>query len=391
MRIYIFAICCLFVLNPAFAEYKTAAKSAFLVDAVSGAVIADKAGDELMPPSSMVKMMTLAVTFDAIREGRIKLTDSLTVSANADYKNPTWATASKICLTRGQQITVTDAILGTIVMSGGDAAVVLAEKLAGGEREFVTQMQHRAREIGMRQSTFGNVSGLPHPDNLMTSRELAVLADYLINTHADLYHFFGTRRFEFGGYKDEWCKEWGRTKTMNYNKLLFIMPGADGLKTGSTRDGGYGMTASAKRGERRLIAVINGFKAKNHDQLAAETKKLLEYGFNTTTTRVFYKSGDEITRVPLWYGRQIDVAATVARPFAITLAKGTDTAGLRLVARYDEPVAAPVSRGEKIGEIIAELDGRIISRAPLVAKDKVGRTHFIGRIVQNIKIIFGVK
>jgi D-alanyl-D-alanine carboxypeptidase (penicillin-binding protein 5/6) len=391
MKKLLFVLCSLLFAVAAHAEFNTTAKSAFLIDASSGAVIVNKAGDELMPPSSMLKLMTLAVAFDAIKDGQLKMNDMLTVSENADYKNPVWKTASKICLGRGQKISVSDAIAGIIVMSGGDAAVVMAERIAGNEHNFTTLMLKRARAIGMRESTFGNVSGLPHPENMMTSRELAVLANYLIDKHPDLYHLFATRRFEFSGYSNEWCKEWGRSKTMNYNKLLFIMPGADGLKTGSTDIGGYGMTASAKRGERRLIGVINGLKAKDHNALAREMKRLLEHGFDTTANRVFYQSGDEIVRIPLWYGRKKDVAATVLKPFAVTLPKGSTTAGLRVLARYDAPFPAPVRPGDKIGEIIAEMDGRVISRAPLVAKDKVGRTIFIGRIAQNIKIILGRK
>ncbi|MDR1207015.1 MAG: D-alanyl-D-alanine carboxypeptidase [Rickettsiales bacterium] len=394
MKKLLFAICCLIfagsVENSAHAEFSTPAKSAFLIDATSGVVIVNKAGDELMPPSSMLKLMTLAVTFDAIKGGRLKMTDQLTVSENADYKKTLWKTASKICLVRGQKISVADAVTGTIVMSGGDAAVVLAERIAGSERNFTDLMLKRARAIGMRESTFGNVSGLPHPDNLMTSRELATLAAYLVDNHPEFYHLFATRRFEFGGYKNEWCVTWGAQHTVNYNKLLFIMPGAEGLKTGHTDGGGYGMAATAKHGDRRLIGVINGMRARDHNALAKEMKRMLEHGFDTTANRVFYRPGDDIVRVPLWYGRKKDVVATVAKPFAVTLAKGANTAGLRVLARYDEPFAAPVRQGGKVGEIIAELNGRVIARAPLVAKDKVGRTIFVSRIIQNLKIVFGM-
>ncbi|MDR1361213.1 MAG: D-alanyl-D-alanine carboxypeptidase [Rickettsiales bacterium] len=368
--------------------FNTAAKSAYLIDQQSGAELFAKSADEMMPPSSMLKLMTLAVAFDAIKSGDLKMTDKLTVGENADYKNPNWRDASKICLVRGQTISVNDAIMGTIVLSGGDAALVLAEKLAGTESAFTVKMQARAREIGMPNSVFGNATGLPDPNNLMTSRELARLAQYLIETHPDLYPLFAARRFEFNDYKADWCRDWGKSHTVNYNKLLFIMPGADGLKTGHTADGGYGMVASAKLGGRRLIGVINGFKGKGHDALAAEMKKLLNHGFESTSNRVFYNPGDKILEIPVWYGRKKTAIATVAKTFAITLNRGESAAGLRVLARYTEPLPAPIAKGTPVGEIIAEINGHIVARAPLVAAERVRKTQLIGRIIWNLKVIF---
>lgn len=377
----------LFVCMPAFAEFDTKAKSAFLMDFDSGAEIVSKDADTLMPPSSMLKLMTLAVLFDEIRAGHIGLDDKLIVGKNADYKNPIWYPASKICLSEGQEITVRDAILGIIVLSGGDASVVVAEKLAGSENAFTEKMQSKARAVGMSQSTFGNASGLPHENNLMTSRELATLAYHLIADYPDLYPMFATKRFEFGDYQTDWCRDWGRTHTVNYNKLLFIMPSADGLKTGHTDQGGYGMVASAVSGGRRLIGVINGFKAKGHDALAAEMKKLLTHGFSTTMTHIFYRPGDDVVSVPVWYGRQDSVMATVGETFAVTSAKDKGITGVRVLARFNEPVAAPVSAGDIIGEIIAERDGVVIKRANLIARDKISRVQFFARVWQNIKVI----
>lgn len=371
------------------AEFTTNARSAFLIDYDSGAEIISKNADTLMPPSSMIKLMTLAVLFDEIKAGRINMDDRITVGENADYNQPQWYPASKICLVRGQTITVRDLILGLIVLSGGDASVVVAEKLAGNENEFTKMMQAKAREIGMPQSTFGNASGLPNPNNLMTSRELATLAMHIIGDYPDIYPMFATKRFEFGEHKTDWCREWGRTHTMNYNKLLFIMPGADGLKTGHTDNGGYGMVASSVIGGRRLVGVINGFNGRGHDALAAEMKKMLNHGYATTTTRVFFRPGDKIAEIPVWYGRQDTVVATVDKTFAITTPKQDSNNGIRVLARYNEPIAAPVGRGDVVGEIIAEQNGNVIARAPLVAASRVSKTQFVGRIIKNIRVIFG--
>lgn len=371
------------------ADFSTNARSAYLIDMQSGAEIVDKAAGELMAPSSMLKLMTLAVTFDALKNGELTMDQQLTVSENADYKNPTWAPASKICLVRGQRVSVSDLIMGLIVMSGGDAGVVVAEHLSGSESAFTQRMQDMARKIGMPQSTFGNVSGLPNPNNLMTSRELGTLAQYIINEYPEYYPLFASKRFHFDKYESEWCADWGRTHTVNYNKLLFIMPNADGLKTGHTDDGGYGMVASAVSGGRRLVGVINGLNAKNHDALAREMKKLLDYGFTNTRNHVFYNAGANIIEIPVWYGRKPAVVATVDKPFAVTLPAKTDTSSLRVIARYNAPARAPIAAGDTLGEIIAELDGRAIARAPLIASEKVGKVQFISRIIRNIKYIFG--
>jgi D-alanyl-D-alanine carboxypeptidase (penicillin-binding protein 5/6) len=373
--------------TPAFAEYKTKAKSAFLLDYDSGAEIVSKSADELMPPSSMLKLMTLAVLFDGVKSGQISLDDRFPVGKNADYQDPVWYPASKICLSAGQDISVRDLILGLIVLSGGDASVVVAEKLAGTEEKFTDMMTAKARAIGMPLSTFGNASGLPNDRNLMTSRELATLAYHIISDYPDLYPMFATRRFEFGEYKTDWCRDWGKTHTVNYNKLLFIMPGADGLKTGHTDKGGYGMVASATAGGRRLIGVINGFHGKGHDALAAEMKSLLTHGFNTTTTKVFYRPGDDVTAVPVWYGRNGTVMGTVDRTFAITTPKESSLNGVRVLARYTDPMPAPIHAGDVLGEVIAERDGNVVARTNLIAKNNVGRVRFFARVWRNIVVM----
>ena len=390
MKKNLIAILLTVITTAANAGFQTRAKSAFLIDYDSGVEIVAKNADVLMPPSSMIKLMTLAVLFDEIEKGNLTLDSVLTVGKNADYNRPEWYPASKICLVAGQAISVRDLILGIIVLSGGDASVVVAEHIAGSENAFTGKMTEMARDIGMEQSTFGNASGLPDPNNLMTSRELAMLANHLISEHSELYPMFGTKRFEYDGHQTDWCREWGRTHTLNYNKLLFNMRGADGLKTGHTADGGYGMVASAKVGGRRLIGVINGFNGKGHDALAAEMKKLLEYGYQNTSGKVFFDAGEKITEIPVWYGVKPTVVATVAKPFAVTVDKQDGLKNIRVLARYDEPIAAPVRAGDVVGELIAEQNGRVIARAPMIAQNKVRKTILFGRVFKNIKVLLGL-
>jgi len=387
LRKFIAFIMCFCVANAWAADFSTKAASAYLVDYDSGDKIFSKNADVLMPPSSMLKLMTLTVLFDEIKYGRLKMDDVLTVSENADYKNPLWYPASKMCLVSGQKITVKDAILGIIVLSAGDASVTVAEHIAGTETRFSELMQKKANEIGMEKSTFGNASGLPHENNLMTTQELATLAKYIIDEYPDIYPLFATKRFEFTDTKTDWCRDWTHTHTMNYNRLLFSMPGADGLKTGHTDNGGYGMVASAKVGGRRLIGVINGFRGKGHDALAEEMKKLLNHGYKTTKTKVFYRTGDVLLNVPVWYGRYPTVEATVNENVAITLPKDYQLKNIRVLARYDEPVAAPVKAGQQIGEIVIENNGDVVKRIPMVAKNKVRKIQLFGRVFKNISVL----
>lgn len=371
----------------AYADFQTKAKSAFLVDFNSGAEIVVHNADTLMPPSSMIKLMTLAVLFDEIKAGHISMNDRFVVSKNADYQNPFWYPASKICLSAGQDISVRDLIAGIIVLSGGDGAVVVAEKLAGTEDNFTNLMQKKAREIGMPLSTFGNSSGLPNPTNLMTSRELATLAKHIISEYPDIYPMFKEKRFEFSDYKSDWCRDWGKSHTLNYNKLLFIMPGADGLKTGHTNDGGYGMVASANVSGRRLIGVINGFHGSGHDALASEMKKLLNYGYTNTINRVFYDADTEIIKIPTWYGKQEYVIATIDKPFAITFNKDENMDDLRIIAQYDNPIPAPITKGDVIGTLIAQKNGHEVAKTNLIAKEDVNRIRFFSRLFKNISVI----
>ena len=373
------------------ANFETKAKSAYLIDYDSGQEIVSKNADVLMPPSSMLKLMTLTVLFDAIKSGDLKMDDFLTVSENADYKNPLWYPASKMCLVTGQQITVKDAILGIIVLSAGDASVTVAEKLAGSESKFTELMQKKAHEIGMIQSSFGNASGLPHENNLMTSKELAMLARYIIDEYPDIYPMFATKRFEFTDTKTDWCRDWNHAHTMNYNKLLFLMPGADGLKTGHTDEGGYDVVASSKIGGRRLIGVINGFRGKGHDGLAEEIKKLLNYGYKNTQTKVFYHSGDTLLKIPVWYGRKAEVEITTNENVAITLPKDYSLKNIRVLARYEEPIAAPIKAGQTVGEVVIENDGDIVKRIPLIAKERIKKIQFFGRVIKNISVMLGGK
>ncbi|MDR1826611.1 MAG: D-alanyl-D-alanine carboxypeptidase [Rickettsiales bacterium] len=357
------------------------AKSYYLVDFQSGQAIVSKSADDLMIPASMIKLMTAELAFDALRSGKISMNTKLITPKNADHKNPALLSASKVCLSEGQVITVEDALTGLLVVSGGDAAITLAEKLGGSEEAFVQMMTERARKIGMEYTSFGNSSGLPDVNNLSTSRELAILADHIIRTYPEYLYFFRTRRFEFVNPITDFCRAWAKSHAINYNKLLFIMGGADGMKTGHTVKGGYGMVATANRKNRRLIAVINGMNAKGHDPLALEAKRLLEYGYENTFNREIKSEAV----VPVWYGRKPEVIARTKRPFILTLKNGTDLDALRVSAFVSNDISAPLAAGEEVGLIVATLDGVEIKSDKLYAVEDVPRIRFFGRILRNIR------
>src|SRR5437588_983271 len=225
------------------------APTAILIEASSGSVLFEKNADELRAPSSMMKLMTAEVVFHAIKQGEVKLTDEYRVSENAWRKGGAPSGGSTMFAAIHSKIPVDDLLHGAIIQSGNDACMVLAEGIAGNERTFAEMLTKRARELGLTQSTFANSNGLPDPGNKMTVRELAKLARHIIQTYPDFYKLFGEREFT-----------WNKIRQQNRNPLLTTLEGSDGLKTGYTKDGGYGMVGSAVQNGIRLIVVINGLE-----------------------------------------------------------------------------------------------------------------------------------
>ena len=243
------------------------APTAILIEASSGSVLFEKNADELRAPSSMMKLMTVEVVFNAIKEGKVKLTDEYRISENAWRKGGAPAGGSTMFAILNSKVSVDDLLKGAIIQSGNDSCIALAEGMAGNERIFAADfMTKRARELGLTKSTFGNSNGLPDPANRMTVRELGKLARHLILTYPDMYKLFGEKEFT-----------WNKIRQQNRNPLLNTLNGADGLKTGYTKEGGYGMVGSAVQNDTRLIVVINGLE--DPDDRASEAKKMLEWGF----------------------------------------------------------------------------------------------------------------
>src|SRR3954462_14799690 len=280
------------------------APTAILIEASSGSVLFEKNADELRAPSSMMKLMTAEVVFRAIKQGDIKLTDEYHVSENAWRKGGAPAGGSTMFAAIHSKISVDDLLHGAIVPSGNDACMVLAEGIAGNERSFAEMMTKRARELGMTRATFGNSNGLPDPANKMTVRELAVLARHIIRTYPEFYKLFGEKEFT-----------WNKIRQQNRNPLLNSLEGADGLKTGYTKEGGYGMVGSAVQNGLRLIVVINGLE--DPDDRASEAKKMLEWGFRNFESRPLFAPNQQVGYAKVFGGKSRTVKLASREPIKV--------------------------------------------------------------------------
>jgi D-alanyl-D-alanine carboxypeptidase (penicillin-binding protein 5/6) len=346
------------------------APTAILIEASSGSVLFEKNADELRAPSSMMKLMTAEVVFNAIKKGEIKLNDEYRVSENAWRKGGAPSGGSTMFAAIHSKISVNDLLHGAIIQSGNDACIVLAEAMAGNERTFAMEnMTKRARELGLEKSTFGNSNGLPDPANKMTVRELAKLARHLILTYPDLYKLFGEREYT-----------WNKIRQQNRNPLLTALEGADGLKTGYTKEGGYGMVGSAVQNGLRLIVVINGIE--DPDDRASEARKMLEWGFRNFEARTLFAPRQLVGYAKVFGGESRSVKLASPEPIKVMVPKnGSD----KLIARvvYSGPVRAPVEPGQRVGVVRVWRGQNVAMEAPVYAAEPVARGSTMRRAIDG--------
>lgn len=346
------------------------APTAILIEATSGSVLFEKNADELRAPSSMMKLMTAEVVFHAVKQGDVKLTDEYRVSENAWRKGGAPAGGSTMFAALNSKISVDDLLHGAIIQSGNDACMVLAEGIAGNERAFADMMTKRARELGLGRSTFANSNGLPDPGNKMTVRELATLARYIIQTYPEFYKLFGEKEFT-----------WNKIKQSNRNPLLNSLEGADGLKTGFTKEGGYGMVGSAVQNGVRLIVAINGLE--DPEDRATEAKKMLEWGFRNFEVRTVFAENQTIGYAKVFGGDSRSVALASQEPVKVMVQKnGNDKLIARIV--YSGPVRAPIEAGQKVGAVRVWRGGNIAVETPVYATEAIGRGSTIRRAVDGV-------
>jgi D-alanyl-D-alanine carboxypeptidase (penicillin-binding protein 5/6) len=339
----------------------TQAKHALILEAETGAVLLDKFAEERIPPASMSKVMTAYLVFDYLKQGRAKLEDELPVSEQA------WRTGgSKMFVPIGSRIKIDDLLRGMIIQSGNDACVVLAEGLAGSLANFIDQMNEKAKQIGLKDSHFANVDGLPDPDHYMTARDLATLAVRTIEDFPEYYHFYGEKDYNFNNINQG-----------NRNPLLYRDIGADGLKTGHTDEAGYSLLASVKRDKRRVILVLNGLPSMK--ARGTESERLIEWAFREYNDYQLFAVGDKVDDAEVWLGAEPKVPMTVDKDFLVTLPRRSRK-DMKVSIAYDKPVPAPIKKGDKVGKLVVTAPEMAPAEAPLVAAGNVDRMGPVGRI-----------
>ena len=325
-------------------------KSYILMDAQTGNILASYNANKRIPPASLTKLMLLYIVEQQLHNGTLTLDTKLTVPTVA------WATGgSRMFLKPKTEVSVKDLIQGVIIASGNDAAVTLAMGIAGTQSAFVDMMNITARKLGMTNTHFSDVMGLPAPDLYTSARDLSVLARHVINDYPEYYHFFKEKCFTYNGVKQP-----------NFNKLLFIDKYADGLKTGSTSAAGFSLIASENReGNRRLIAVVIG--ANNSLASAYDNFALLKYGNQFFTTQEFYKAGQKVTTNRVYMGKDENVEIGTAKAVSLSYPKTINQADLKFTIHQNTPYKAPIIKGQELGTLNIIYKNKTIKTVPLVA------------------------
>jgi len=340
---------------------ETPAKQAILLDIQSGTTLFEKNADDLVPPASMSKLMTIYMVFERLKEGTLKLSDTFLVSERA------WRMGgSKTFVQVGARVSVEDLLRGIIVQSGNDACIVVAEGLAGSERKFGEEMTARARKLGLTRSVFKNSTGWPEEGHVMSAREIALISQRLIEDFPDYYKMFSEIDFTYNNIKQG-----------NRNPLLYGRHNVDGLKTGHTDASGYGLAASSVREARRLILVVNGLQSMN--QRAQETARLLDLGYREFESYALFKKGDTVETADVWLGTERSVPLVIEQDLKVTLFRKARR-DLKVSVAYNGPIAAPIAKGAAVARLVVTAPGLKTMEVPLVAGSAVERLGLFGRL-----------
>lgn len=355
--------------------FETRATAAYVLDQGTGTVLLSKEANTPLPPASMSKLMTVYMAFEAIVDGRLRIDEKLLVSQHAmNYGGST------MFLKAGERVSVEDLLRGVIVLSGNDASAVLAEALSrdGSEAGFARMMTTRAQDMGMVNSSFANSNGWPATGQRMSMADLGILANRLITDFPTYYPLFSETAFLFDGRAP--------ANSQNRNTLLNLGIGADGLKTGHTSEAGYGLVGSAKQGERRVIFVITGLNSSN--ERAEEAERIVNWAFRQFAQKDVARAGTKLAEATVWMGDAPTVGLTVAEDLSMLVPTLGSNNGLDAEIVYSGPIAAPITAGQKIGELVITLDGLPEARLPLVADSDVARGGFAIRLRTAAQVIW---
>jgi len=357
-------------------EFDIKAKTAILQDYLSGEILYEKEADLKIFPASMTKIMTTIIAFDLIKQNRLSLDEKFFVSENAWRLSQ--AGYSSMFIMVGDQISVENLLKGIIVSSGNDACVALAEGIAGTEEEFAIIMTAKANEIGMTNTNFANSSGINHPNNLSTVRDILIMSNYLIKNYPFYYEYFKEKEFT-------WDRTGGDPITQgNRNPLLYKNIGADGIKTGFLAYEKFSLASSIKRNDRRLIAVGSGFETRTIR--SKESQKLLTWGLTNFDTIEIAKKDTEFTSLDVWLGQKDKIEVYSKSDIYKTIRKAR-LKKLETTIIYDGPIKAPIKKDDKIAKLIIKYDGNILSEHDLLALESVKKMNIISRILKSINYL----
>lgn len=346
-----------------------AVKAYTLLDFNSGHVIAASNSDMRVEPASLTKIMTAYLAFKALKNGHLSLTQTLPVSEKA------WKVeGSKMFIEPNKPVTVDELLHGTIIQSGNDSSIALAEGIASSEDLFADMMNKEAQRLGMKNTHYMNATGLPDPQHYTTAADLATLAAALIRDFPTEYSkYYSTKEYTYN-----------KITQPNRNRLLWLDPNVDGMKTGHTESAGFCLISSAKRNDMRRISVILG--APNDSARATESQKLLNYGFQFFDSHLVYKKGQAISQLKVWKGSENQVASTVAKDLYVTIPKG-EYSNIKATTSSIQPLIAPIKKGQVVGTIKFTLNGQTIDEQKLVAAKSIEGAGILGRAWDSIKLL----
>ncbi len=350
---------------------ETIAKQAIIFDVSSKSIIFEKNANDLMSPSSMSKLLTVYYVFNQIKLGKITLEDKFIVSKKAWKKG-----GSRMFLDHGSEVSVKDLLRGIIVQSGNDACITIAEGFAQTEENFAIELNNLAIELGLKNSNITNSTGWPDPEHLTTSRDLLTLSLRTIQDFPDLYKLYAEKEFTYN-----------KIRQINRNPLLFSDSYSDGLKTGHTSLGGYGLAASSLRNGRRIILIINGLKT--NSERKKESKRLMDAAFLQFKSIKIYENEKNLNYVNVWNGKKKKLLITSNEDILITVPKKI-IKDLRFFINYKHPITAPVSQGTEIAELFVKKKNIILHKFPLYASENIQSMSFFNKIIFKFKyLIFG--